>query len=150
MRERIAAAKQPNSPWDGKIGAGRLQDIELFAQAALLTAGSPSSSIEAGIEVAGELGWVDKAGQVLLTQAYKQSWSLQLASRLLSEDELVPAKTGQAGTKFLLKVLTEADLKVALSDGLDGAEQALLSQYEQAGEQISKALAILGDRGADE
>ena len=33
MRARISAAKTPNGPWDTKIGPGRMQDIELVAQA---------------------------------------------------------------------------------------------------------------------
>ncbi len=33
MRARIAAAKAPSNVWDAKIGPGRLQDVEMIAQA---------------------------------------------------------------------------------------------------------------------
>ena len=43
MRRRIAQAKSPDGPWDAKIGAGRLQDIELTGQMVALraTRGAP-------------------------------------------------------------------------------------------------------------
>ncbi|MEW9922591.1 hypothetical protein AB2B41_23650, partial [Marimonas sp. MJW-29] len=39
MRARIAAAKAPAGPWDAQIGPGRLEDIELMAQAGGLLGG---------------------------------------------------------------------------------------------------------------
>jgi glutamate-ammonia-ligase adenylyltransferase len=147
MRDRIAAAKQPSGPWDGKIGPGRLQDIELFAQAALLCAQSPASDIQTGLAAAQGLGWLEKSDAALLGEVYRQCWSIQLGGRLLAENTLDLDRVGQGGTKFLLKVLAEADLKVAFSDGIEVVEQALLSQYAKAAEVISSALAMLDDQG---
>lgn len=147
MRDRIAAAKQPAGPWDAKIGSGRLQDIELFAQAALLSAHSPASDIQKGVSAAQTLGWISEADAALLGQVYRQCWSLQLAGRLLAEQTLDLDRVGQGGTKFMLKVLAEADLKGAFSDGLEAVEQALLSQYAKASAVISNSLATSDDQG---
>ncbi|WP_372885235.1 glutamine-synthetase adenylyltransferase [Shimia sp.] len=120
MRARIAAAKAPHSIWDAKIGAGRLQDIELTAQAAALMAGSPGRSVAAGLAAGVAIGWLDAADCAALQQDYGLFWKVQVASKLLSEQEMSPEAIGAGGAAFLLRETGEATLD-ALAASLERA-----------------------------
>ena len=61
MRERIAAAKQPEGPWDTKLGKGRQQEIELLTQAGTLMAGGARRDVAAGLNAGVAIGWLDDA-----------------------------------------------------------------------------------------
>lgn len=97
MRARIATAKAPDGRFDAKIGAGRLQDIELTAQSLALIAGCTARAV------------ADQIAAGALTQAQKQAlvtaedvmWRLQAASRLLSADALDIDALGSTGAAFL-------------------------------------------------
>jgi [glutamine synthetase] adenylyltransferase / [glutamine synthetase]-adenylyl-L-tyrosine phosphorylase len=97
MRARIAAAKSPEGPWDAKLGAGRLQDVELIAQAASLMAASPDRGARDGLVAGVALGWLDADTGAALTEAYLLFWRLQLVSKLLSDKPLDPARIGEGG-----------------------------------------------------
>ena len=84
MRDRIAAAKVPDGPWDAKIGAGRLQDVELLSQAGALMAGSERRSVGEGLKAGVAIGWLNAAEAGELDHAYGLFWQVQLASKLLS------------------------------------------------------------------
>jgi len=77
MRRRIAQAKAPDGPLDAKIGAGRLQDVELTGQLIALGAGfsgrGTMDQIEAGV-AAGALNAADGAA---LMAAARLCWSVQ-------------------------------------------------------------------------
>ena len=88
MRSRIAQAKAPAGPWDAKIGPGRLQDIELLAQAGALLAGTTARHIPDGLTAACTVGLIDKQEAETLKQAYTRCWALQCAGRLLSAEPL--------------------------------------------------------------
>jgi glutamate-ammonia-ligase adenylyltransferase len=103
MRERIAAAKQPSGLWDAKLGSGRMQDIELVAQAATLMAGSAKRDIAAGLANGVAIGWFDAAESAALKEAYDLCWTLQVASKLLTEHALDPANIGEGGCAMLLR-----------------------------------------------
>jgi glutamate-ammonia-ligase adenylyltransferase len=117
MRQRIATAKAPDGVWDAKIGAGRLQDIELFAQTGALIAGKSARHIPDGIAAAVAQGIItDKAGATL-GAAYEMAWRLQCAGRLLSASALQTEAMGQAATSFLSRALgcdTLADAKTQM------------------------------------
>ena len=106
MRLRIQAAKQAQI-WDGKLGAGRLQDIELIGQAGLLARGARARDIETGLQECVALGWMSAAQSKALLQSYRLFWRMQLATKLLSEtiidDALMPGVIGQGGLAFLLR-----------------------------------------------
>jgi glutamate-ammonia-ligase adenylyltransferase len=105
MRERIAASKAVAGPWDAKIGPGRLQDIELFAQSGALIAGRAAHRIADGITAAKAEGLIDDQGVKILRAAYDACWQLQCAGKLLSPDALDTAALGQAGAAFLARAL---------------------------------------------
>ena len=106
MRARIQAAKQAQF-WDGKLGAGRLQDIELLGQAGLLGSGSSARDIEVGLGECVALGWMSAAQSAALLRSYRLFWRMQLATKLLSEtvieDAHMPEVIGQGGLAYLLR-----------------------------------------------
>lgn len=138
MRGRIRAAKTPASLWDVKTGDGRMQDIELFAQAATLMAGKPDRSVAAGLASAQDLGWLATADAEALGAIYRQMWQVQVASRLLGEGPIDPAKIGSGGQEFLLRVCD--------CQNMPQLEQRLSAGYVTAAEQID---AVLSARAKD-
>jgi len=131
MRARIQAAKQA-SFWDGKLGEGRLQDIELIGQAGLLVGGSEARDIEVGLEQSVALGWIDAAQIVALQRSYRLFWQMQLSTKLLSEkvivDEHMPDVIGQGGLAFLLRETafdSLDDLRAGVSETAQDAADVL-------------------------
>ncbi|MEP2921108.1 MAG: glutamine-synthetase adenylyltransferase [Sulfitobacter sp.] len=137
MRARIAAAKSASGVLDAKIGAGRLQDIELFAQAGALIGGMVARDIPAGLAAAAQAGLIDPQGQAVLDEAYAVLWGLQSATRLLSSVPLKLDQLRDATLHFLLTAMApfgECDTSHAL-------EAQLLQTYARADAVISAALA---------
>ena len=132
MRTRIAAAKTPNGVWDAKIGAGRLQDIELLAQAGALIAGQAARDIPNGLAAAQAAEVISTADQETLTAAYRQCWALQCVTRLLSATPIDSATLGQAGAAFLCRSLG--------SDTIDMLETQMNQTYAEAARIIERAL----------
>ncbi len=133
MRDRIAAAKTPHGVWDAKIGPGRLQDIELLAQAGALIAGQAARDIPAGLAAVQAAGVITPPLKDVLSDAYEKCWALQCVTRLLSSAPIDTETLGQAGASFLCRSLgrdTIADLEAQMNQ-----------TYTQAGRIIATALA---------
>lgn len=124
MRARIAAAKSPDGPWDAKIGAGRLQDIELTSQTGALLAGEVQRSVRAGLEAGVAIGWLSAAEAAELKATYRLCWQVQLASKLLSGATFDPRESGTGGCAFLLRETGHEDIEVLRSDMDTGAARA--------------------------
>ncbi|MEQ6247865.1 glutamine-synthetase adenylyltransferase [Sulfitobacter sp. HNIBRBA3233] len=140
MRGRIAAAKAPEGLLDAKIGAGRLQDIELFAQAGALLGAYSDCDVAGGITAAARAGLIGTRDAQTLIGAYEAIWALQAASRLISAQPLQADTLGDATQAFLLRVMNKAcetdigsdletymgalyaDAERIISAGLKGAE----------------------------
>ena len=105
MRRRIARAKAPDNEWDAKIGAGRLQDIELFAQSLALRAGDGSRTLEAQLDAGVASDALQAADRNELVHAAAMVWKLQAAAKLISEGPLVLTEAGQGATDFVLSQL---------------------------------------------
>jgi [glutamine synthetase] adenylyltransferase / [glutamine synthetase]-adenylyl-L-tyrosine phosphorylase len=129
MRARIAGAKgQGGEPLTAKLGPGRLQDIELVAQCAVLLAG------DGPVDVAGQLArgvaieWLSGAEAAALDAAYRLLWRMQSASKLLTDDTLQMDEIGAGGLAFLLRE-TGKDSAEALEDEVtrlaDAAQDAI-------------------------
>ena len=120
MRARIRAAKGRAAPLDPKIGAGRLQEIELIAQAAILVAGAARSGARAGtpagISAGRALGWWDEDEAAALTRAASLCRDVQMAARLLGEGPLEPDALGAGARAFLLRETASADIAGLISD----------------------------------
>ena len=132
MRARIAQAKPAESIWDPKIGAGRMQDIELFAQAGALLDGSPARETSSGLDACVAHGLIDYADRQVLRASYDMCWALQLSSRLLSNGVLNPAKIGEGAMGFVCRTMGYEDL-VAL-------EFALVTNFDAAKDVIDRVI----------
>lgn len=135
MRDRIAAAKPAEGPWDAKLGAGRLQDVELVAQAGSLMAASLARGARDGLEAGMACGWLDPATGAALAEAYMLFWRLQLVSKLLSERPLDPDKIGEGGCRMLLRETgqeTIEALEAALVEIAALADEAITALLQSA------------------
>lgn len=117
MRGRIAEAKPPKGDWDAKIGPGRLQDIELFAQTAALRAKSSARDVAGQLRAGVATGWLDAADAQALTDAAGFMWKLQAAAGLLTGGAIAPETLGE-GAKRLILHETECDDLETLLDNL--------------------------------
>ena len=128
MRARIAEAKSPAGLYDAKIGAGRLQDIELTAQTAALLAGSPDRTVATALNAGVAIGWLDAAECAALTEAYDVCWRVQTAGKLLSEKPLDPDAIGAGGRSFLAREMGCDDITSVenlLSRSTSGAAEVI-------------------------
>ncbi|MEP3333880.1 glutamine-synthetase adenylyltransferase [Sedimentitalea sp.] len=123
MREKIAGAKSPDGVWDAKIGAGRMQDIELVAQAGALLSGSGARDVPSGLRGGVTCGWISEENATQLNQCYDLYWSVQAAARLLSGQTLQLKDLGEGGAAFLCRS-TGYDTLDALSTALETAYAA--------------------------
>ncbi|MDG0982016.1 MAG: glutamine-synthetase adenylyltransferase [Tateyamaria sp.] len=132
MRSRIAAAKSPFGVWDAKLGPGRLQDIELFAQTGLILAGSPARDVISGLESSVATGLLNVAELEILSEAYFMMFRVQMATRLLTIGAVDVEKIGVKGRAVLLHA-------VGL-DCISKAEIKLKMIYSSAGNIINAAV----------
>ncbi|MHA7874740.1 [protein-PII] uridylyltransferase family protein [Roseivivax sp.] len=123
MRSRIAAAKGTGATWDVKIGRGRMQEIELLAQAAALLSEHTPERIDAALSEAERIGMIAPGEGDTLCAAYDLFWALQIGGRLVSDGAFDPEEAG-GGARALLSRLTGAEDMAALGALLEekGAE----------------------------
>lgn len=136
MRARIAAAKTPDGVLDAKIGAGRLQDIELFAQAGALIGGIVARDIPAGLGAARLAGMLDVDAEETLNVAYTRLWALQSATRLLSSRPLELAALRASTLRFLIQSVGSS----AENDTANDLETQLTQTYGAADAIITASL----------
>lgn len=132
MRKRIFDAKGQGDAYEAKIGPGRMQDIELVAQAASLLS---RKAVRQSPRALGLADWLDKSEQDTLIDSYRLFWALQIGARLVSEEALDPAVLGQGGCAFLGR-LTGVE-------GIDALRDALQGAASRAAEVISRVLPAL-------
>ncbi|MBW7056592.1 glutamine-synthetase adenylyltransferase [Paracoccus bogoriensis] len=110
MRARIFAARRPDGPWEAKVGPGRLQDIDLLAQACALRAGQPVRATLAQLRAGQRAGLLtaDAAGR--LASIWRALWRLHASGRLLTDRALDMEAIGLGGQSFLLRETGAADL----------------------------------------
>ena len=131
MRTRLAAAKPPLGMWDAKSGAGRMQDIELFAQAGALMSGSPLHNVTGQLGACRQTGWVSEGEAATLCASYEMLWQLRQAEKLLSDKTLDMEEIGEGGRAFLLRESGQSDLE-ALGRTLDTASEDAARVIEAA------------------
>ncbi|KNG95435.1 glutamine-synthetase adenylyltransferase [Pseudaestuariivita atlantica] len=139
MRDRIAAAHGTLDDWEGKLGQGRLQDIELFAQAACLCAGVFHGDVDEGIAAAHALGWITEREAEALTDAHALCWRLRMAEQLIGPDVSDPDKLGAGGQAFIVRIAGQSD-----RDQLDAA---LASRSSAAAAVIDRVIAERAGNG---
>ena len=138
MRARIASAKPPESIWEPKVGGGRMQDIELFAQTGALLSGATARETAQGLHACVAVGLISDADRQVLQTSYDMCWTLQLASRLLSQDVLRPAEIGDGAKSFVCRTMGYEDLTTL--------ENSLTERFKAARDVIDKVVGT-GDLG---
>lgn len=137
MRRRIAQAKAPDGVFDAKIGAGRLQDVELAAQMVGLICGQPARTTQAQIACGVAAGALDDASGKALERAADLCWTVQSAAQLLLGSGLDVDKLGEGGRRFL-----------ARETGIDGLDQ-LARHMDDICTQAARVIEDLGESGDD-
>jgi glutamate-ammonia-ligase adenylyltransferase len=135
MRRRLAEAKPRKGVWDVSNGPGGLQDIELFAQAIALLAGSPQTRGPRQLKLESDLASAEDRAELLETGHLLSS--VKAVARLLSGKGLDPENLGGAGLKMLLRDSGAEDLAAR--------EATLGTQTEHAGHIIDVALGSVKD-----
>ena len=138
MRARIASSKPPESIWEPKVGGGRMQDIELFAQTGALLSGTTARETAQGLHACVAVGLINDADRQVLQTSYDMCWTLQLASRLLSQDVLRPAEIGDGAKSFVCRTMGYEDLTTL--------ENSLTERFKAARDVIDKIVGT-GDLG---
>ncbi|MFX0544631.1 bifunctional [glutamine synthetase] adenylyltransferase/[glutamine synthetase]-adenylyl-L-tyrosine phosphorylase [Roseovarius sp. S1116L3] len=140
MRARIAAAKSPEGPLDPKLGPGRLQDIQLIAQAAILVSGEVGrvAGTQAGLRAGTSLGWWDKAGAQTLSRAHALCRDVQMAARLLGEGPLDADTLGSGARAFVLRETDRADISDLIAE-LEARAQAAADVIDAALSEAARA-----------
>ena len=103
MRARLQAARPGGGALEAKDGAGRLQDIDLFAQMGALRAASPAQRTEAQLAAARRVGVISAEDEAMLSRAARLFWRVQAAQRLLADRVTVPEALGEGARDFLLR-----------------------------------------------
>lgn len=116
MRVRIAEQKAKNAGWDAKVGPGRMQDIELFAQTVALkcacTAVDTPGQLQAGVVD----GWLNAADGAALMQAFDLFWQLQTALRFLAGADGELENLSEGARRLILRETGSADVEAVQSD----------------------------------
>ncbi|MEL6807954.1 MAG: glutamine-synthetase adenylyltransferase [Pseudomonadota bacterium] len=140
MRARIAAAKASGGVWDVKVGAGRMQDIELFSQTGALLSATAPRQVAGGIAGCVAAGLTSDAQAQVLQDSYAMFWRVQMAVRLLSTDRLDADALGSRGLDVLIAATQEPTRAQA--------EAALEAAYIAARNVIDSAVARHAGAGA--
>ena len=109
MRTRLDGAKPKRGLWDVARGPGGLQDIELFAQAEALVAGSERTDVTSQLSTP-DTEISDAAGNRTLRHAHGILADVKQISRLLVEGLLEPDALGDGAQGFLLRETGAKDL----------------------------------------
>ncbi len=127
MRARIAAARGRVSDWDVKPGRGRMQDIELLAQAAALISGRGPRDVGRALRLA---DWLSARDRAVLAAAHRLFWRLQIGARLVSASALDPDALGQGGCAFLCRLTGMAEIDALASEmaGQSAAAAAIIDR----------------------
>ena len=138
MRARIAAAKGAGDPWDPKLGQGRMQDIELVAQAAALVSGCPLGTVTDALDHGAARGLYGPDAAAHLSETYRLCWALQVGARLISESALAPKSGHSALSDFLCRltnVTTLDDLRSSLEQSTSRAADLINAALPKAPEE---------------
>ncbi|MCG6902647.1 MAG: glutamine-synthetase adenylyltransferase [Rhodobacter sp.] len=135
MRARLAEAKPAQSEWEAKRGPGRLQDIELLAQTAVLLAGSTARATDRQLDAA--RGWLSDADIATLGATNALLWTVQAAARLLTGSALETRDVGEGGLAFLLRQTGATSIETLIRDLSDSSARAAAI--------IDRALAVQGN-----
>ncbi|MEO0904578.1 MAG: glutamine-synthetase adenylyltransferase, partial [Pseudomonadota bacterium] len=110
MRRRIAEQKAQNPGWDTKVGPGRMQDIELFAQMVALKTASPAFDTCTQLQAGVVDGWLDAADAAALQKAFDLFWQLQAGLRFLAGGEADVDNLSEGAWRLILRETGSQDV----------------------------------------
>ncbi|GIT85610.1 glutamine-synthetase adenylyltransferase [Roseobacter sp. OBYS 0001] len=139
MRQRLQQAKSPPGLFEAKIGPGRLQEIELLAQAGALLTGKPMDGTADGIAYLANLGVLSAEQAADLTAAAALFLNLHTAVRLLSDQPLDAATLAPAAQGFLTDVLH--------CPSFDAFETKLAERYQRCDQILTTVLSVYATNG---
>ncbi len=129
MRARLGAALGALGPWEAKLGAGRMMDIELCAQTLALLSASPARAAPDQIKAGVLAGHMPQSDAQVLLHGYRLMWHTQCGLRLLGDGAgpADPAQLGAGGAGFVAKVAGCApdDLGAELAAAADRCAQII-------------------------
>ncbi|MEM8730935.1 MAG: glutamine-synthetase adenylyltransferase, partial [Pseudomonadota bacterium] len=131
MRARLAAARAPTGWLDLRTGPGRLQDLELVAQAGQVSAGRAQRGVMAGLVAAQSAGWLTAQEGAELCAAYPLFWAVHTATRLVGALPDDPGDLGQGAADFLCRSGGVSDLQ-ALQARLEARYEACAAMIDAA------------------
>ncbi len=133
MQKRIRESKTATGLWDVKVGAGRLQEIELMAQAGALICGVPRATVAEGLSYAAKSGSIATEDARFLESAAKLMNRVHAATRLLSFGGWTDTRPGVAAEKVVLQATDRTSIKAL--------EKELMQTYSTAAHVLDTALA---------
>ena len=132
MRDRLATAKSPSHGLDVRTGPGRLQDLELFAQAGALLEQSASRRLVDHLPVAARAFGLSEQEARLLENAARIYWRVQAGIRLVFGED-VSGEIGTSASAFLSKLTG--------SEGVSALEEQLSTTAREVDFLITRCLA---------
>ncbi|MEI4470060.1 glutamine-synthetase adenylyltransferase [Frigidibacter sp. MR17.24] len=161
MRDRIFAARGRDGARDGggvKTGAGRLQDIELFAQSLALRTADPARALAGQLRAGRRAGLIAPDEEAALNAAGRLLWRMRAATRLVAGERIEPGEAGEGARAVLLRETGTrdlADLDAGLSSRTAEAaaiiDRRLAADAARAGQGTGDGAAEgSADGGADE
>ena len=131
MRARLAESKPQTNHWNAKDGPGRLQDIDLFAQAASLRTGGVATDTRAQIAAGQSDGWLTEEEAETLYKAHTLFWTVHASARLLTGGVFDPETAGTGAIEMLLReasMQTLDALKIETETAAKAAEQVIIAK----------------------
>ena len=139
MRSRLHQAKTPANLFDAKVGAGRLLEIELMAQAGALMTAEHCADADTGLAAAARIGLISDSEAEELRETAEFLYDLHTVMRLLSPGPIDPETIGYGGQRFLLRTLEQPDM--------DTLQAVLAARYARSDAILSSALAPYDPQG---
>ncbi len=135
MRQLIAAAKGDVDPWDLKLAAGGLIDLEFLAQYLILRHACDKPeilrpSITEAIEIAGRLSLLDESDASILSKAYQLFTAISQILRLTLDAGSNPREASDAVKRRLAKAAGEPSLS-ALESSLSETRASVRGVFEK-------------------
>ena len=113
MQSRIAATRPATTPWNVKVGAGRIQDIDLIAQAGLLLAHDKRRESPAGLLALHALGHLSAQARDDLISGHKLQTGAQIGLRLLGLSDGAAMDVGEGGQGLLARATHQLSFEAA-------------------------------------
>jgi glutamate-ammonia-ligase adenylyltransferase len=130
MRQRIAAQKGSGEALDSKVGPGRLQDIELFAQAIALRTAHPSVETRAQLRAGVVDGLIVAADAQALEGAFELFWQVQAALRFLTGSDADLEKLSEGARRLILRETNQPEV-ATLGKAVNAAQNEMAKTIDR-------------------